>query len=165
MSARDQIARLEGLLERVRKNAARVRSVAERRAPAPEVSTPVPPKVEAPAAVAPPPAPKPFTRLYVGVGSRDEIRPGDLVGAVTGESGIKGAQIGKIEIRDTFSVVEVQADIADQVIRSVNGTTIKGRSVRVDYDRASSRPKRPERRDDNRPPAKRKIVRRPSNDS
>jgi ATP-dependent RNA helicase DeaD len=107
------------------------------------------------------PAPKPWTRLYVGIGSRDDIRPGDLVGALAGESEIKGAQIGKIEIRDSFSVVEVEAEVADRVIRAVNGTTIKGRSVRVDYDRAGNRPKRPERREGNRPEGKRKIARRP----
>jgi hypothetical protein len=62
VSARDQIARLEGLLDRVRKNAAKVRPVAERRAPAPEVGTPVPPMPDAaPLAAAPPHAPKPLT--------------------------------------------------------------------------------------------------------
>lgn len=83
--------------------------------------------------VGPPPAT--FARLFVGVGSRDEVRPGDLVGAIAGEANVAGSKIGRIDIRDNFSVVEVHADIAEQVIRAVNGTTIKGRSVRVDYDR------------------------------
>lgn len=104
-----------------------------------------------PRAVETGPAPRPWTRLYVGIGSRDEIRPGDLVGALAGEAEIKGSQIGKIEIRDSFSVVEVEADVADRVIRAVNGTTIKGRSVRVDYDRANARPRTPQRRQGNRP--------------
>ena len=88
------------------------------------------------------PAPATWTRLYVSVGSRDDIRPGDLVGALAGEADIKGTKIGKIEIRDNFSIVEVEADVADRVIRSVNGTTIKGRSVRVDFDRAGDRSRR-----------------------
>lgn len=116
---------------------------------------------EAPARAAPAaeaagtaPAPKPWARLFVSIGSRDDIRPGDLVGALAGESDIKGNQIGKIEIRDSFSVVEVQADVADRVIRAVNGTTIKGRSVRVDYDRPGARgPQRADRRQSNRPGA------------
>ncbi|MDR0787195.1 MAG: DEAD/DEAH box helicase [Gemmatimonadota bacterium] len=83
----------------------------------------------------PGPAPVTWARLYVGVGSRDDIRPGDLVGALAGEANIQGSSIGKIEIRDSFSIVEVQADVADRVISAVNGTTVKGRSVRVDYDR------------------------------
>jgi hypothetical protein len=56
VSPRDQIARLQGLLERVRANAAKPRPVADRRASGPEVPTPVPPKVE----VAPPVAVSPF---------------------------------------------------------------------------------------------------------
>lgn len=89
------------------------------------------------------PAPSAIARLYVGVGSRDGIRPGDLVGAIAGEANIPGSAVGRIEIRDTFSIVEVQADAAEKVIRAVNGTTIKGRSVRVDYDRAGDRARKP----------------------
>ncbi|HEV2132147.1 MAG TPA: DbpA RNA binding domain-containing protein [Longimicrobiaceae bacterium] len=103
------------------------------------------------AAVSPPrsdagPAPATFVRLYVGVGNRDGLRPGDLVGAIAGEANIPGSRVGKIEIRDNFSIVEVQAEVAEQVIAAVNGTTIKGRSVRVDYDRGADRARRtPER--------------------
>jgi ATP-dependent RNA helicase DeaD len=88
-------------------------------------------------------APAPFTRLFVGVGERDGVRAGDLVGAIAGEADIPGSSVGKIDIRDTFSVVEVPADVAQRVIDAVNGTTIKGRSVRVDYDRGGDRARRP----------------------
>lgn len=83
------------------------------------------------------PAPATFTRLFVSIGSRDNVRPGDLVGAITGETGIRGDQVGRVDIRDTFSVVEVAATAADRVIRALNGTTMRGRSLRVDYDRKS----------------------------
>jgi ATP-dependent RNA helicase DeaD len=86
----------------------------------------------------PGPAPATWARLFVGIGSRDDVRPGDLVGALAGEAGIPGSRIGKIEIRDGFSIVEVQAEFADRVIQAVNGTTIKGRSVRADYDRGGA---------------------------
>jgi ATP-dependent RNA helicase DeaD len=82
------------------------------------------------------PAPSPsYVRLFVGVGSRDGIVPSDLVGAITGEAQVKGGQVGRIEIRDTFSIVEVESEIAPRVIQAVNGITLKGRSVRVDFDR------------------------------
>lgn len=84
-------------------------------------------------------APATWARLFVGVGNKDGVRPGDLVGAIAGEANIAGSKVGKIDIRDSFSIVEVHADVADQVIRSVNGTTVKGRSVRVDYDRGEDR--------------------------
>lgn len=92
-----------------------------------------------PAAAQAAPAPAPsYVRLFVGVGSRDGIVPSDLVGAITGEAQVKGAQIGRIEIRDTFSIVEVESQIAPRVIQAVNGITLKGRSVRVDFDRRGS---------------------------
>ena len=46
-------------------------------------------------------------RLFVGAGRRAGIRPGDLVGAITGEVGIQSRSIGAIEINDGFSLVEV----------------------------------------------------------
>jgi ATP-dependent RNA helicase DeaD len=101
-------------------------------------------------------APATWSRLFVGVGSRDDIRPGDLVGALAGEANIAGSKIGKIEIRDSFSIVEVDASVADAVVRAVNGTTMKGRSVRVDYDRGADRGRRsagpPARRTSRKPP-------------
>jgi ATP-dependent RNA helicase DeaD len=77
-----------------------------------------------------------FVRLFVSLGERDDVRPGDVMGAITGEAGIAGAQIGKIDIRDTFSIVEVDESVAERVIRSLNGVTVRGRALRVDYDRA-----------------------------
>lgn len=59
MTPREQIARLEGLLERVRKNVAKPRVVAERRAAAPDVTTPAPAKMAVAAPPAPSPAPPP----------------------------------------------------------------------------------------------------------
>jgi len=80
-----------------------------------------------------------YARLYVGVGERDGVRAGDLVGAIAGETNIAGSQVGKIEIRDTFSIVEVPAELAEKVIAAVNGITIKGRATRVDFDRGNTR--------------------------
>jgi ATP-dependent RNA helicase DeaD len=103
--------------------------------PAPE-TTPLPTRPSA-AEAAPAPTPS-YARLFVGVGSRDGVVPSDLVGAITGEAQVKGGQIGRIEVRDTFSIVEVESQIAPRVIQAVNGITLKGRSVRVDFDRRGS---------------------------
>jgi ATP-dependent RNA helicase DeaD len=82
-----------------------------------------------PAASAPPlPA---WTRLYFGVGRRDNVRPADLVGAITGEASVTGDRIGRIEIRDTHSSVEVAASVAEQVIKSLATATIRGRPAGV----------------------------------
>jgi ATP-dependent RNA helicase DeaD len=82
--------------------------------------------------------PAPFVRVFVSIGDRDGLRPADIVGAFTGEAGIRGEQIGRIEIRDTFSVVELDAAAAERVIRALNGTTMRGRSIRVDFDRKTA---------------------------
>lgn len=147
--------------------AAAVTALLRRRTPAPAPAAPeaaVAPAPERPAEAksAPAgPAPVTWTRLFVSIGSKEEIRPGDLVGTLAGEAEIPGSKIGKIEIRDAFSIVEVQSDVAEKVIRAVNGTTVKGRSVRVDFDRGG-----PERRPAPRrgsPPARR-TTRRPPRD-
>jgi ATP-dependent RNA helicase DeaD len=89
-----------------------------------------------------------WVRLFISLGSRDQVGAGDLVGAITGEAGVDGSQVGKIDIKESFSVVEVGDAVAEKVIRSLNGTTVRGRSVRVDFDRArrSVAPARPKRR-------------------
>lgn len=79
--------------------------------------------------------PKTWVRLFVGVGEKEDVGPGDLLGAIAGEAGVEGSQVGKIEIRETFSLVEVNSAVAEKVIKGLNGTTIRGRSVRCDYDR------------------------------
>jgi len=103
-----------------------------------------------------------WARLFLSIGERDGIRPGDLVGAITGESGVKGDDVGRVDIRDTFSVVEVASSAADRVIRALNGTTMKNRALRVDYDRKtaagaqrSARPARPRAPREGRGPSRR----------
>ena len=76
-----------------------------------------------------------WTRLFVSIGEMEGVKPGDLLGALAGESGVDGSSFGKIEVRDTYSLVEVRPSEAEKVIRAVNGSSIRGRSARVDYDR------------------------------
>ncbi len=87
-----------------------------------------------PGAGAPPP-PTTWTRLFVSAGTRDGVGPGDLVGAIAGDAGIPGDQVGKIEVRESHSTVEVPAALAATVIQALNGRSMRGRSLRVDYDR------------------------------
>jgi ATP-dependent RNA helicase DeaD len=76
-------------------------------------------------------------RIFVGAGRVDSLRPGDLVGAIANEAGLSGGAIGAIEITDRFSLVEVQAQHAEQVIRALRGTKLRGRKVIVRRDRQS----------------------------
>jgi ATP-dependent RNA helicase DeaD len=76
-----------------------------------------------------------WSRIFIGAGDRDSVRAGDLVGAITGETGIAGAQIGKIDIKSSFSLVEIDSQVVDRVIETLNGTAIRGREVVVKPDR------------------------------
>jgi ATP-dependent RNA helicase DeaD len=77
----------------------------------------------------------PAARLFVGVGRDAGIRPGDLVGAITGETGLKGRDIGSIEIHQRFALVEVPESAADEVVQALRATMIKGRKATVRRDR------------------------------
>jgi ATP-dependent RNA helicase DeaD len=80
-----------------------------------------------------------MARLYVAAGRSAGIRPADLVGAIAGESHLKGRDIGGIEITDRFSLVEVPEDAADEVIAALERTRVKGRKVAVRRDRDARR--------------------------
>ena len=94
---------------------------------------------EATTASAPPLRPPAWARLFMSIGRRDGVSAGDLLGAIAGEAAVDGNQVGRIDVRESFSKVEVHDSVAQRVIRSLNGTSIRGRSVRVDFDRVEDR--------------------------
>ena len=71
-------------------------------------------------------------RLFFNVGSKMHVAPRDLVGAIAGETGIAGRNIGAIEIHERFSFVEVPVDLAEDVISVMNGSQIRGFRVAVE---------------------------------
>lgn len=89
-------------------------------------------------------APAGVTRLYLNVGSMDDVRPGDLVGAITNEAGIAKSELGRVDVRDRHSTVEVASSVANAVVGKLTGLQIKGRRViaRVDEDKPRERPRR-----------------------
>ena len=80
------------------------------------------------------PAPA-WAKLFFGVGERDGLSTGDLLGAITGEAGVPGTCVGRIDIKESHTLVEVHDEVARKVITALNGTTIRGRAVRADFDR------------------------------
>ncbi len=75
------------------------------------------------------------TRVFVGAGRAAGMRPGDLVGAITNEAGLRGGDIGAIQIADGFSLVEVPEGAADHVIKTLRDATIRGQKVTVRRER------------------------------
>ena len=59
----------------------------------------------------------------------------EALAAITGETGVPGESVGRIDIKESHSLVEVHDSVARKVIQAINGTTIKGRAVRADFDR------------------------------
>jgi len=76
-----------------------------------------------------------MVRLFVGAGRRAGIRPGDLVGAITGEAGVTSRSLGAIEISDNFSLVEVPESLGDDIIAALKATMIRGKKVTVRRER------------------------------
>ena len=76
-----------------------------------------------------------MARLYVGAGRVDGVRPQDLVGAIAGETHLRGDDIGAIRIFDRFALVEVPDDSVDRVIDAMRSTSIRGRKAPVRRDR------------------------------
>ena len=91
-----------------------------------------------------------MTRLFLNVGEMDGVRAGDIVGAITNEAGIGKADLGRVEVRERGSTVEVSTPIANTVIAKLHGVSIRGRRafVKVDEERPRrDRPDRPDRGD------------------
>ena len=69
--------------------------------------------------------------LNIGAGKKDKIRPGDILGALTGDGGFDGNDIGKIVIHDTQSYVAVAREKAKAMLEFVKGGKIKGKTQRA----------------------------------
>ena len=87
-------------------------------------------------ATPPVPADAGRVKLFINVGKKDRAAAKDLVGALIREAGLAKGDIGRIEVRESFSLVEISAAAAQQAIRKLTGTTIRGRRVvpRLDRD-------------------------------
>jgi ATP-independent RNA helicase DbpA len=71
--------------------------------------------------------------LRLSGGRKDKLRPGDILGALTGEGGgLAGDQIGKIEIHDRFSIVALAASVGDHALASLRAGRLKGKRFRVE---------------------------------
>jgi len=70
--------------------------------------------------------------LHICGGRKDKLRPGDILGALTGEAGgLKAEQIGKIEIFDRYAYVAIAREVAKVALDRLNQGRIKGLKFRV----------------------------------
>jgi ATP-independent RNA helicase DbpA len=88
---------------------------------------------EAPAATKPPSVDAKMETLRLLGGRKDKLRPGDILGALTGEAGgLAGTDVGKIEIHDRFSYVAVAKSVSQRALSSLSQGRIKGKRFRVE---------------------------------
>ena len=71
---------------------------------------------------------KRFCTLIIDAGRQDKLRPGDIVGALTGVGGLQADQVGKIDVFATRSYVAVAGALIDKVIEKLRAGKIKGRN-------------------------------------
>ncbi len=69
--------------------------------------------------------------LQLDGGKKQKIRPGDILGALTGDNGISGKEVGKIHMYDNWAYVAVERDAAKPALKKISEGKLKGRSVRV----------------------------------
>jgi ATP-independent RNA helicase DbpA len=82
---------------------------------------------------APPPLAAAMDTVRLSGGRKDKLRPGDILGALTGEAGgLAGTDIGKIEIHDRFAYVAVKSSVSQRAVASLNAGRIKGKRFKAE---------------------------------
>ena len=69
--------------------------------------------------------------LSIDAGRKTKVRAGDILGALTGEGGIAGADVGKIQISEQYSYVAVKRQVASAALKRLQEGKIKGRTYRA----------------------------------
>ena len=85
------------------------------------------------------PARAEVARVWVGVGRKDEAGPNDLVGLLANELQVDRSVIGRIDIRETYSLIEVPAEAAERIAHAMTGRTVRRRRVVARVDRKGGR--------------------------
>jgi ATP-dependent RNA helicase DeaD len=72
-----------------------------------------------------------FTRLHINLGEEMGVAPIDIVNSISGETGLPGKVVGKVDIRERHLFVDVATDHANAILAKLNRTRIKGNKVKV----------------------------------
>ena len=73
-----------------------------------------------------------MVRLFINIGKNQHVKPGDILGAIAGESGISGRLVGAIDICDSYSFVDVDRKNADKVMRAMKNAKVRGLTVHME---------------------------------
>ncbi|HAB59785.1 MAG TPA: ATP-dependent RNA helicase [Lachnospiraceae bacterium] len=73
-----------------------------------------------------------MVRLFINIGKKQNARPGDILGAIAGETGMPGKLIGTIDMFDKYTFVEVPKEYAAEVVQVMKDAKIKGKSINIE---------------------------------
>lgn len=76
--------------------------------------------------------PDEMVKLFINVGKKDKIMVKDIVGSISANTAISGENIGKINILDKFTFVEIHGKYVNEILNSMKGKQIKGRDVNIE---------------------------------
>ncbi|WP_277049830.1 DEAD/DEAH box helicase [Ruania albidiflava] len=76
----------------------------------------------------------PGTVYRVAVGHTHGVRPQDIVGAITGEGGLRGSDLGKISIFSRFSLVQITTEVGAESLRRIGAARVAGQQLRIRPD-------------------------------
>ncbi len=71
-------------------------------------------------------------RLFINIGKNQNVKPGDILGAIAGESGMPGRMVGSIDMYDKYTFVEVPRENADAVLKAMKDVKIKGKNIHME---------------------------------
>ena len=73
-----------------------------------------------------------MARLFINIGKNQNVKPGDILGAIAGESGMPGKMVGSIDMYDKYTFVEVPREQADVVLQAMKDERIKGKNIHME---------------------------------
>ncbi|HIJ59453.1 MAG TPA: DEAD/DEAH box helicase [Nitrospirae bacterium] len=88
-----------------------------------------------------------YVRLFMTIGRKDKIQVPDILKSIALEAKIPHGKIGKIDVMDKFTFIEVPEELADRVIRSVDEMIMSGRKVRIAKAKEKTLDEKPKKKD------------------
>lgn len=73
-----------------------------------------------------------MVRLFINIGKKQHIKPGDILGAIAGESGIPGRLVGAIDMYDKYTFVEVPREYGKEILQAMSNSKIKGKTINIE---------------------------------
>ncbi len=83
-----------------------------------------------------------FSRFFLNIGKKDGIQPVNIIGLINDNLRDSSAEIGKIDILDSFSFFEVDKNYEDKILKSMKGADYEGRKVNVELSEPSAKRKK-----------------------